>query len=383
MSDRFIDCIFKADRSESELAKLVADIARASRLSGDCDLIAEYETALAAHFGTKHAIAVSSGTAALHASLAEVINPGDEVLLPVIGVPMTATAILQAGGVPVFYDCSPGSFVPDIESLVKYSSSRSKALITVPMWGYPGIDADTLDFAARLGLTVIEDTAQSLGTKRDGRFEGTFGHIGCFSTHEFKLMSTGEGGFILTDDDRLNSRIREFTRIGFSMDPIGFGHRSGLNYKLPALQASLGMSQLQALEEKIDARAAKTEAWRDALRIGSAGALLTDFCSELFEHNGYSLALTLKNAAPGLAKEVAKRLFEQGLNTDIHRYQQSYLVNFPMLHKYYGDKRYSGNCRTDFPNATTVIDSLVVLPLHDQITASDIRLGAERLRSIL
>lgn len=383
MSERFIDCIFKADRSASELEKLVADITRASRLSGDCDLVSEYEVALASYFGVRHAIAVSSGTAALHASLAEVIQPGDEVLLPVIGVPMTATAILQAGGVPVFYDCSPNSFIPDNASLKKYSTSKTTALITVPMWGYPGVDTETVEFANREGMTLIEDTAQALGTKRLGRFEGTNGHVGCFSTHEFKLMSTGEGGFILTDHDNLHQKIRQFTRIGFSMNPMGFGHRSGLNYKLSALQASLGISQLSVLEAKIAARAIKSAQWRDELHIGAPNSRLVNFGAEGFEHNGYSLAIGLADASAGQAREFSKRLFELGLNTDIHRYQQSYLVNFPMLHRYYEDRRYSGDCRLDFPNASGIIDSLLVLPLHDQITTDDIRIGSERLRSIL
>lgn len=383
MTDRFIDCIFKAQRTPHEIANLLKDIEQAERLSGDCDLVSTYEAALARHFGVACAIAVSSGTAALHASLAETITPGDEVLLPVIGVPMTAAAILQAGGVPVFYDCQPGSFVPDLASLVRYASARTRALITVPMWGYPGINDAVIDYAGRRGWTVIEDTAQALGSKRSGRFEGTFGDVGCFSTHEFKLMSTGEGGFVLTDNVRLGQRIREFTRIGFSMEAMSFGHRIGLNYKLPALQASMGLSQLASLEARIAVRRHKTEHWRIALGVGEAGAPLAEFGGGYFEHNGYSYAIRLRDATPGQARDISRQLFERGVNTDIHRYKQSYLVNFPMLHRYYSAPRYSGDCRRDFPNASAIIDALLVLPLHDQIGSDDIEIAAARLRSLL
>ncbi len=381
--NRFIDCIFKAKHDEHEIATLIHDIERASRLSGDCDLVADYEKELAAYFGVDCAIAVSSGTAALHAALVEAIGPGDEVMLPVIGVPMTAAAILQAGGVPVFYDCQPNSFVPDIVSLEKFASARTRVIITVPMWGYPGISEEAMFFARARGIVVIEDTAQALGSRQGGRFEGTIGDIGCFSTHEFKLMSTGEGGFVLTNDRRLGARIREFTRIGFSLEAMGFGQRPGLNYKLPALQASMGRSQLASLDARMARRREKTEFWRIALGVGSERSSFQDFGSDQFTHNGYSYGVKLANPTPGLARDVSRKLFELGVNTDIHRYKQSYLVNFPMLKGHYADGRYQGNCRLDFPNATDIIDSLLVLPLHDQISAEDILIASKRLRSIV
>lgn len=380
--NRMIDCIFKADRSQSELTELIAHIKNASRLSGDADIVAQFELALANYFGVTYAIAVSSGTAALHATLMETIQSGDEVLLPVIGVPMTAAAIIEAGGVPVFYDASPGSFAPDLETLLQMVSVKTKALITVPMWGYSAFDDALRVFAVERGLVIIEDTAQALGTMVDGKFEGTRGHVGCFSTHEFKLLSTGEGGFVLTNDAYHAKRIRSFTHIGFSMDEMGFGHRSGLNYKLSALQAALGLSQLSRLDEKIRERQEKIALWIHLLGV-APGARLTQFGGAGDRHNGYSLALTLADAPPGEARKVAQRLFDAGVNTDIYRYQQSYIVNYPMLRRFYNDPRYTGDCIRDFPNATRIIDSLIVLPCHDQISFTDIDVAACRLHAIL
>lgn len=380
--EKFIDCIFKAQRPQSELDELIAHVERATRLSGDANIVEEFEQALCDYFGVQYAIAVSSGTAALHASLAETIQQGDEVLLPIVGVPMTAAAILQAGGVPVFYDISPNSFAPDMNDIQRLDTGKIKAVITVPMWGYSAMSDELLSYANEREWVTIEDTAQALGTRVGDAFEGTRGDIGCFSTHEFKLLSTGEGGFVLTNNPIHAARIREFTHIGFSTDAGGFGFRSGLNYKLSALQAALGQSQLSRLEQKIADRNEKIQFWRRMLGIGSTSRL-RDFDSGRARHNGYSLALVLKAAAPGEARDISRRLFEANINTDIHRYKQSYLVNYPMLRPYYQAPRYSMNSATDFPNATGIINSLIVLPCHDEITAIDIEIATSRIQSIL
>lgn len=130
-------------------------------------------------------------------------------------------------------------------------------------------------------------------------------------------------------------------------------------------------------------RREKSRFWRVALGVDSGASSLRAFDSDASGHNGYSLALTIKDSVPGRAREISKQLFELGVNTDIHRYQQSYLVNFPMLRRFYNDARYEGDCRLDFPNATRIIDSLLVLPLHDQIDVEDILIASKRLLSLL
>jgi dTDP-4-amino-4,6-dideoxygalactose transaminase len=167
------------------------------------------------------------------------------------------------------------------------------------------------------------------------------------------------------------------------MDAMSFGHRGGLNYKLPALQASIGRSQLRSLDSRIAERQEKSDLWRIALGIGASNSSLVEFDTNGIAHNGYSFAVQLTMPQPGLARAISGSLFDLGVNTDIHRYKQSYLVNFPVLKPFYDDKRYCGDCRVDFPNSTKIIDSLLVLPLHDQISEDDILIASERLRSIL
>jgi len=174
----FIDCVYKALRTPKEIQKTLEILTEADMLSGDSSVIQLYEKNLSYYFNTKHAIAVSSGTAALHASLLTVIKPGDEVLVPAICVPMTVSAILQAGGVPVFYDCSTNSFKPCQKDLDNKITQKTRVLITVSMWGYRAIDSDIVAFCRQRSITIIEDAAQSAGTDSLLGYEGTIGDIG-------------------------------------------------------------------------------------------------------------------------------------------------------------------------------------------------------------
>lgn len=382
--EKRVECVGKAQRTETELEVLIDDIRHTNLLSGDSNLIPQYEKALMQYFDVPHAIAVSSGTAALHASLAKIIQPGDEVLLPVIGVTMTASAILMAGGIPVFYDCEPDSFKPDLNSIEGLSTKKTRVLITVSMWGYPAIDEATIHFAKSKEWIVIEDAAQSFGTRNGSKFEGTKGHIGCFSTQEFKLLSTGEGGFILSDNSDHATAIRAFSRLGFSEEHKTFGYHSGLNYRLSAMQASLGLSQLAIAEEKIALRNKKVDLWKEMLGLtpsekGKKNKLQLFNPDGLKGHNGYALCVKMASATEDAAKPILIKLFEAGVSTDIHRYKQSLLVNYAFLKPYYIAPQYTANPRVDFPNASKIMDSLISLPCHDGVDLDDIEWASKKV----
>ncbi|NHB92327.1 DegT/DnrJ/EryC1/StrS family aminotransferase [Photorhabdus cinerea] len=376
-----IDCVFKAERTLIDCYNLLNDINTSDSLSGNSTIVKKYEDALAQYFNVKYAIAVSSGTAALHASIAEIIKPGEEVLIPVICVPMTAAAILQAGGIPVFYDCDIDSFKPSLESLSSLCSEQSRILITVSMWGYPAIDNQIIEFARKKDLVIIEDTAQGAGTKTNNKFEGTIGDIGCFSTHEFKLISTGEGGFVLTNHDQYADNIRSFAHIGFSKTDNSFGYRSGLNYKLSSLQSSLGINQLSILEKKIALRNEKISLWKEQLSECNHLEFFNDKYN--FGHNGYSLCCTLNQTNSLNASTLAHLLFNEGINTDTHRYKESLIINYPFLKKFYQNTIYTGELKLDFPNATTLMDKMIILPCHDEIYTKDIEYASSVLKNIL
>jgi len=376
-----IDCIFKAQRKPSDIEKAVQLLASADILSGDSSIVKIYEENLCKHFNTRHAIAVSSGTAALHASLVSVINPGDEVLVPAICVPMTVSAILQAGGIPVFYDCQKNAFFPDATALHKKITESTRALITVSMWGYAALDEETLHICKKNGITVIEDAAQAAGTSSSLGYEGTIGDIGCFSTHEFKLISTGEGGFVLTNSDDYADKIRSYTHIGFNSHYRSFGYSDGLNYKLSAFQAAFGILQLEILSDKIAVRQQTLQTWRNLLN----STLEITFLNEHYDinHNGYSLCCLLKDITHANGKDIAKSLHKLGINTDSYRYKNTIVSNYPLYEKFYKSPHYTRDNKIDFPHASQLADRLLVLPCHEQITSDSIQQASVKLLEII
>ena len=173
-------------------------------ISGGSEVIAEYEADLAKVFGVTQAIAVSSGGAALIAALyAAGVRPGDEVVLPPTCPLCTVYPIMFLGATPVFCDTYADGFGIDLEDLARVVTPKTRAVIDVPMWGYP-TPVDRLRDATRtLGVSLVLDLAHSHGAKLDGQDLSAYGDFSCYSTHERKIISTGEGGFILAHDERL------------------------------------------------------------------------------------------------------------------------------------------------------------------------------------
>ncbi|HID90529.1 TPA: DegT/DnrJ/EryC1/StrS family aminotransferase, partial [Candidatus Bathyarchaeota archaeon] len=187
----------------------VLEVLRTKRLSQlTSEKVKEFEEAFAKYYGVGHAIAVSSGTTALHAALAATgIGPGDEVLLPPYTFVATANAILHQNAVPVFVDIDPKTYNIDPEAIERAITDRTKAVIPVHMLGQPADMDPIMEIAEDRGLVVIEDCAQANGAEYKGRKVGTFGDMGCFSFYANKNMTSGgEGGMIITDDGDLAER---------------------------------------------------------------------------------------------------------------------------------------------------------------------------------
>jgi perosamine synthetase len=234
-----------------------ASIARSMEmleLSGSGRIVGEFEVALSEKFGKASAVATCSGTVSIYAALwALGIKKGDEVIIPPTAPIMSALPILHIGAIPVFSDVSitPG-FGFDPEKLVESISPRTKAILAVPLWGYP-IDMEIVsEIAQQNNVSLVEDVAQAHGSTWKGKYLGTFGDAGCFSTHERKLITTGEGGFILTDRADIAAAARVLVRYGIENN-VG-GVKLGSNYKLGAIPAALGLSQLAKLDTKISQR---------------------------------------------------------------------------------------------------------------------------------
>lgn len=340
----------------------MASIARALEaleLSGSAAMVSQFERGMAEKFGRSFAVALCSGTVSIYSALwALKIGPGDEVIVPPTAPIMSALPIVHLGATPVFADVTstPG-FGLDPDALEAAISNRTRAVICVPLWGYP-IDMDVIAAIAKnRNIALIEDVAQSHGTTWHGRYLGTFGDAGCLSTHERKLITTGEGGVVLTDREDLANGIRILVRYGI-FNNVG-GEKLGSNYKLAAVPAALGLSQITKLDMKIHER----KRVGDAIRAGlSQLSWLREFPIEPDSvHNGYSLVYEITDRSIDGAL-LGQKLAAEGVISDTWRYNYRPMYRYPLF------VPYASAC----PNAEDLIPRTLTLPCHEGLSDEDI-----------
>ena len=231
----------------------VASAVRSGWISSEGPQVREFEARFAQLVGKKHGIAVSNGTAALDISLEALeIGPGDEVILPSFTIISCLNHILRSGATPVFVDSRKDSWNIDSESVRNAISTRTKAIIVVHIYGLPADIDEVCLIAAEHGVPVIEDSAEAHGQHLQGKPLGSWGEISTFSFYSNKLITTGEGGMVLTDSDELAARLRELRNLSFNPEQRFVHHTIGWNYRLTAIQAALGLSQLSRISELLD-----------------------------------------------------------------------------------------------------------------------------------
>lgn len=373
-----------AIRDQSDLA-YISEAMKGYGLSGSSGLVVEYEQKLANFFNVEHVVVVSSGTAAIHCALMALgIDKGDEVILPVTAPVMTALPIIAIGAKPVFVDTNKFSFGICLTNLEKVLSNHTRCVISVPMWGYSTNIVELSKFTSTLGLPLIEDAAQAIGTITNKKYEGTFGTIGCFSTHELKLISTGEGGFVATNEADIADRVRELSKYGMihrkAMPQLKgkSGYSFGLNYKLNSLAAALGLSQLTKLDERLKVRRRNAQLLIEKLE--TIGDIIEPFMlsNEASLPNNYACIIRVKNASPNLSYEIAIQLKQRGISTDFVEYDYRPLYEYPLFNKYVEGL----NPLQEFPNALALISSIVILPTHEHISSKDIDYIYSELKEI-
>jgi dTDP-4-amino-4,6-dideoxygalactose transaminase len=250
--------------------------------------VVEFEKAFAVKIGSPYAIAVNSGTSALHAALVACQVKGGEVIMPALCPAMDAFAIIHAGATPVFADVDPKTGLITAETIkAVYNETKTRAIITVHLHGLPCDMDPIMQFADRknAALWVIEDCAQSLLAKYKGKNAGTIGHFGCFSFEKKKHMTTGsEGGMIISNDATLAMRARKFAGIGYKHMTAEAGRTSlsaatyqrpdyerfdtiGLNYRMCEAQAEIGLWKLAFINDVIERRQTIGLMWQHALGV--------------------------------------------------------------------------------------------------------------------
>jgi perosamine synthetase len=249
---RFKNPMGESDLIEEAEINALLDVARKKELRR-AGVAEEYESALADWYGVKYAIAVANGTVSLHAALAALeIGPGDEVIVTPYTFVASDTCVLEQNAIPIFADIDPFTLTIDPKDIERKISERTKAIIPVSICGVPMDIGAIMDIANKYGLKVIEDNAQSPGAMYKGKKLGTFGHISSYSTISGKIMSTGEGGYLLTDSDDLYEKMWGYVdfsrrkRLGMA-SKFHFGLPC-TNYRITNMQAAIGLQQIKKLD---------------------------------------------------------------------------------------------------------------------------------------
>lgn len=232
------------------------------RWSGYLD---RFERSFADFLGVKHALATSSCTGALHLALAALgIGPGDEVVVPDITWVATANAVSYVGATPVFADVEADSWCLDADCFERSITDKTRAVVPVHLYGHPARMTRILEIAASHGIQVVEDAAPAIGAQWQGQKTGTFGAFAAFSFQGAKLVVSGEGGIVVTDDDDLYAELRLIWDQGRTPGTFWIGH-SGLKYKMANVQAAVALGQLERVEELVVAKRSIFERYAEAL----------------------------------------------------------------------------------------------------------------------
>lgn len=251
---------------ESDMAA-VLEVLRSGRLALGPRAV-EFEQAMAAYVGVRHAIAVSSGTAALHILVKALdLGPGDEVLVPSFTFAASVNAILYGGATPVFVDVEPTTFNLSVADLERKVTGRTRAVMAVDVFGHPADWEGITRVAKKHGLRVIDDSCEALGAEYQGRKLGQFGDAATFAFYPNKQITTGEGGMIVTNSDELARTARSLRNQGRGEMGAWLEHeRLGYNYRLNELAAALGVSQLRRIESFLIKRARVASMYTERLR---------------------------------------------------------------------------------------------------------------------
>jgi dTDP-4-amino-4,6-dideoxygalactose transaminase len=309
----------------------------------------EFEAELAAACEVEHAVVVSSGTAALHlAVLALGIGPGDEVIVPAYTFPATANVVALAGARPVLVDVDPETMNVTAETVSAALTERTRAVLAVHLFGRPA-PWEELQAVLPERVALLEDAAGALGARRQGRSCGGLGRLGCLSFHPRKIVTTGEGGAVTTNDVEIADAVRRSRHHG--IEPRGdFEIRApGLNYRLADILCAIGTTQTRRLEELLRERERLAVAYAE--RLGDSVGLPSADEGDRHGLQAYVVRLDRRD-------EALEALAQAGIQAQIGTYA---------LHRLgaYADQG-------PFPGADAAFERALALPFHNRLTDDDL-----------
>jgi len=317
--------------------------------------VAEFEQEFATFIRVKHAIATSNGTTALHAALlAHNISERDEVITSPFSFVATANAIKMAGATPVFVDIDENTFNINPHLIESAITSKTKAIMPVHLFGLPAEMDTIIKIAQKHNLIIIEDACQAHGAEYNGKKAGSFG-TGCFSFYATKNMTTGEGGMITTDDDKIAAKMRKI--INHGSEKRYYHDFVGYNYRLTDIAAAIGTEQLQKLESFNQKRRENARCLQERLSKIAGLILPTENSGQVYHQ--FTIRIT-----PEFGKtreEIISLLTEKGIGSAIF-----YPVS---IHQ---QKAYPEYHHLQFPVSEKVAREVLSLPIHPEVTEKDL-----------
>jgi perosamine synthetase len=345
--------------------------------------VEEFERAVTDYVGARYGVAVSSGTAALHAAIFALgIGPGDEVIVPPLTFAATANCVVYQGGTPVFVDVEPETLLLDPQKVEERLNERTRAMVAVDFAGHP-CDYEALRrITDRYGLALVADGCHALGAAYRGRRVGSLADLTVFSFHPVKHITTGEGGMVTTDNPEYARRLQAFRNHGINAD---FRRREslgswfyemvdlGYNYRLTDIQCALGLSQLKKLPGWITRRQEIARAYDSAFAAMDTLAPLKLRPEVTHAYHLYTVQLDLSSLRADRAT-IFSALREEGIGVNVHY--------IPVhLHPFYRQR--FGTGRGLCPVAEAAYERLLTLPLFPKMTDSDVGYVISTIKRVL
>jgi len=343
-----------------------------SERSGSGPKVLEFEGAFAKSFGVKHAIAVSSGTAALHAALlAADVKAGDEVVVPSFTYVATVNAVLLAGARPIFADIDEETYCVRSDSVEDAVSRKTKAIIPVHLYGLPAEMKSIMEIAGREGIPVIADAAQAHGATYNDKNVACTADMTCFSFYGSKNMTTGEGGMVVTDDEDYAESLRVIRMQGEERPNwvVKLGH----NYCMSEVAAAIGVVQLRKLLSFLEKRRENSNLLSEALR--GSGRLALPKEPEGMQHAWNLYTVRLKGANAGRRAKVVEKLMAKNIEAIVY-----YETPVHMLPYY---KQILSLKRGLLPATERASRQVFSLPIHPKVSGEDIEYMASSLKKVV
>jgi perosamine synthetase len=346
---------------ENDIQRVVECI-QSTWVSGISKYVEEFEEAFAKYCNCKYGVATNSGTTALHLALATLnIKPGDEVIIPTFTMIATANAVTYTGAKPVLVDADENTWNLDTSKIEDKINEHTKAIIVVHTYGHPADMDPIIELAEKYNLYVIEDAAEAHGAEYKGKRVGSIGDIGCFSFYANKIITTGEGGMIVTNNEELAEKARWLRAHAFGRYGKHFYHEAlGFGYRMSGLQAALGLAQLERIDEFVLIRRNNAKLYNSLLF--ELGEKITLPPEAPWAKNVYWMYSILIEDNFGMSRdELMKRLEFEGIETRTFFYP----IHVQPIYA----KQYQGE---SFPVADELSRKGINLPSGNNLTADEI-----------